>query len=142
MEQRLKEIGDWLKINGDAIYGTRPWKESRQWSEGEQPKVDYNQEFKTPYDVSKLAEKPEAGKAAIDAFFTSKGSEVYAILPRWPGREFTVRQIDAGNVKSVRLLGIDRALHYKVAGNSVIVELPELPDGLMGQPAWVLKLGR
>ncbi|MFX9458004.1 alpha-L-fucosidase, partial [Acinetobacter baumannii] len=22
----LREIGDWLTINGEAIYGTRPWK--------------------------------------------------------------------------------------------------------------------
>ena len=25
MQTRLMEIGDWLKINGEAIYGTRPW---------------------------------------------------------------------------------------------------------------------
>jgi len=140
MEQRLQEIGDWLHMNGDAIYGTRPWKQSRQWSEGAQPKIDYNQEFKTPYDVSKLSEKPEAGKAAIDAFFTSKGSEVYAILPRWPGREFTVKQIDAAKVKSVGLLGMSRPLHWKVMGDSITVMLPELPGELLGQPAWVLKL--
>lgn len=27
MQQRLLEIGEWLKINGDAIYGTHPWRE-------------------------------------------------------------------------------------------------------------------
>ena len=72
MEQRLKEIGDWLAINGEAIYGSRPWKTSRQWSAGKVPKIKYNEEFKTPYDVSKLAETPEPGKAAIDAFLLRK----------------------------------------------------------------------
>jgi len=32
MQQRLVEIGQWLQVNGEAIYGTRPW---RQTSEGE-----------------------------------------------------------------------------------------------------------
>jgi alpha-L-fucosidase len=142
MEQRLKEIGDWLKINGDAIYATRPWKESRQWSEGEQPKVDYDQRFETPYDVSQLSEKPEAGKAAIDAFFTSKGSDVYAILPRWPGKQFRLKQLAGSGVKSVVLLGDDKPLHFNAEGESVAIDLPEVPDSLMTQPAWVLKISQ
>ena len=32
MQQRLLEMGDWLKVNGDAIYGTTPW---RVHTEGE-----------------------------------------------------------------------------------------------------------
>jgi len=44
--------------------------------------VNYNAEFETAYDVSKLAAKPETGKAGIQAFFTTKGSDLYAILPR------------------------------------------------------------
>jgi len=142
MEERLLEIGSWLQVDGDAIYGTRPYKHSRQWSAGEQPKFDYNQEFNSSYDLTKLTAKPEAGKAAIEAFFTSKGDDIYAILPRWPGKQFTVNDVEGASIKSVALLGCSAPLSFRKQGNSVIVDLPELPEALRAQPAWVLKLSR
>jgi len=30
MQERLLEIGEWLKVNGEAIYGTRPWRETSE----------------------------------------------------------------------------------------------------------------
>jgi alpha-L-fucosidase len=64
MEERLHQIGDWLKVNGDAIYGTRPWKTTRQWSAGEVPKINYNAEFEHRLRRVQAGRKPEPGKAA------------------------------------------------------------------------------
>jgi alpha-L-fucosidase len=143
MEERLLEIGAWLKVNGEAIYGTKPWKATRQWSAGEVPKIDYNQEFNAAeYDVTKLTAEPAPGKAAIESFFTAKDNAVYAILPRWPGRHFTVKELAGAPLKSVALLGSTAALHFKAQAGAVTIDLPELPEPLLGQPAWVLKLSR
>jgi alpha-L-fucosidase len=90
--------------------------------------------------VSKLAGEPEPGKAALEAFFTSKGSDVFAILPRWPGKKFLLKAVSG--VKAVELLGFAGALKFRTAGSGVEIELPELPNTLLHQPAWVLKVTR
>lgn len=138
MQDRLHAMGSWLRVNGEAIYGTRPWKQNLQWNEGKRPDVKYNSEFESAYDVSKLAGPPEPGNAAIEAFFTSKGNDVYAILPRWPGNSFVLKGVSDAN--SVSLLGLNQKLTHKTQANGLRIDLPPLPDELVHQPCWVLKV--
>jgi alpha-L-fucosidase len=140
MQERLTQMGTWLNVNGEAIYGTRPWRVAKQWSAGEQPKIAYNTEFSTAYDVSKLAARPDPGKAGIEAFFTSKGTDVYAILPQWTNGRFLLK--DLSGVTRVTLLGSQGELKFKPVAGGVAVDLPDLPENLRQQPAWVLKVSR
>jgi alpha-L-fucosidase len=139
MEDRLIQMGSWLTVNGDAIYGTKPWKTAQQWTAGERPKLDYNKEYETAYDLQKLVEKPAGGKASIEAFFTAKGNDVYAILPRWPGRTFTIKDASL-KPKSVTLLGSSAPVRFQAAAGGTTVQVPDLPQELISQPMWVLKV--
>jgi alpha-L-fucosidase len=142
MEQRLAEMGAWLAVNGEAIYGTRPFAVSKQWSDGEVPKIDYNKEYDSSYDVSKLTATPAPGKASIEAFFTRKGHDVYAILTRWPGGRFVWKNAGDLTPKAVTLLGTPGPLRFTKSGSTITVDLPALPEALLAQPLWVLKLGQ
>jgi alpha-L-fucosidase len=90
--------------------------------------------------VTQLTAKQVPGKASIEAFFTAKGNDVFAILPRWPGKSFTVQKV--AGLKSVSLLGVPGTLRFQAAKGGVTVTLPDVPEDLMRQPAWVLKLSR
>jgi len=140
MQQRLKEIGDWMAVNGEAIYGTKPWKCTRQWSAGEEPKIEYNKEFSSAYEVTKLIGTPSDGKASIEAFFTAKDSNLYVILPRWPGHTFVVK--DLKSAKSVTLLGATEQLKFRSSKAGLSIDMPGLAENLLAKPGWVLKIAQ
>ncbi len=117
-----------------------PGKQRASGPPAKQPKTNYNSEYESAYDVNSLVADPAPGKARIEAFFTTKGRDLYAILPRWPGNRFTLK--DVTGVKSVTLLGIGHPLKFKAAKSGISIDLPELPEALLAQPSWVLKVAK
>jgi alpha-L-fucosidase len=63
MQQRLADMGTWLKVNGEAIYSTRKWENA--------PNV-----------------KPET-----TIYFTKKGNDLYLIVTKWQDKPIVVEGI-------------------------------------------------
>lgn len=142
MQERLLDIGKWMQINGEAIYGTTRWKIPFQWSEGIKDYKPKKEGFKTGGDIMlKLTVDPEPGYAVREIFFTHKNNTLYAILPKWPSnKKVTIKDINLSN-KKVTLLETGERLSYKNAGKNTVINLPEFdPNKIKSEYAFVIKI--
>jgi alpha-L-fucosidase len=140
MEERLLQIGDFLRANGEAIYGTHARSVSRQWSAGNVPKLEVK-EYMSEYPIRDLVDTPPAGNARIEAFFTAKNDAVYAILPRRPVREVVLDGLAAAGAVKATLLEGGQALDAVREGNRLRLRVPEaLSASLPARQAYVLKI--
>jgi alpha-L-fucosidase len=109
----LRALGEWLSVNGEAIYASRPWV---------------------------LAESTTGEGRAVR--FTRSGDGVYALvlgLGATSPRRVTLDAVDGRTVRRIRLVGLSDGLEWSAEeGDGIVVTLPErLPDS----PVTVFDLG-
>ena len=115
VQRVLLDVGAWLSLNGEAIYGTRPWR-----TYGEGPTKVAAGSF---HDTDTAKYTPE------DFRFTTKGDDVYAIGLAWPTSGEAVihalsKTVDSKPVQSIALLGSDAKLQFEQRADGLHVQLP------------------
>jgi alpha-L-fucosidase len=121
VQQVLLAVGSWLKTNGEAIYGTRPWK-----IYGEGP---------TRVASGSFHDTDTAAYTAEDFRFTAKGDTLYALELGWPAsREAVVHSFASSSlagrkVASVSLLGFEGGLKFDEQPDGLHIQLPAAAPG-------------
>lgn len=114
----LKGLGDWLKVNGEGIYATRPWPVSY----GEGP----TKEPKGGFDDHKKFEKLIYTSQDIRYTQSKDGKTVYAIVlaPVEPGKTVTLKSLKGVKVKKVSVLGAEGLVFFQKTDQGLELKAP------------------
>jgi alpha-L-fucosidase len=118
----LLAIGDWLRTNGEGIYGTRPWKIF-----GEGP---------TGVAEGHLSENKNKPFTAEDIRYTQDGKYLYAAVLDWPkNNKLIIRTLNSEmkvgtkGIASIKLLGSRENLKWTRDANGLTITLPVRKPG-------------
>jgi alpha-L-fucosidase len=118
----LEEIATWTGINGDGIYGTRPWKIF-----GEGPAMTKKNKagaFGGISDVDNI-EYTDA-----DFRFTTKGNSIYAFCLAQPKSTIRIVSMATGSslidkkIASVKILGVNEKIKWKQTPEGLMINQP------------------
>jgi alpha-L-fucosidase len=139
-QQTLLAVGEWLKVNGEAIYGSRPW---IHMGEGPMMPPEPPGDWKGG---STAIEGPRVGRQDVprpsfqDFRFTVAKGSLYAFGYKRPGGKANLTSLAAAKarVERVTLLGWTEPLKFEQNGTALSVTLPSNPTS--SQMPFVLRI--
>jgi alpha-L-fucosidase len=116
----LEEMAAWMAVNGEAIFGTRPWAVY-----GEGPSTERRPEANRFGGARDVPTKPYT---AADLRFTRKGRVLYAIALGQPAEKSQVKSLAGVRVAGVSVLGsVEQVKWTQDAGGLTIEPLAKWP---------------
>ena len=113
--EALEYAGAWLKVNGEAIYATRP-RDGDQWKEGGDVRFTRSKDGKT----------------------------IYAICLKWPDKTLALGSVRPEKDSAITMLGVLQPLAWRFdERKGLTIELPEALQDPKNRPcecAWAIKI--
>ena len=133
---RLAEIGKWLDVNGEAVYGTKPWIVYGENADSAAYKTQ--QGFKLEEKDAVFDGTPK--DVVQDIRFTTRGDVLYVIARSWRQKEVLVKSLISNKyqVKSIQLLGYNGKLKWNQSTQGTTVTIPV--QGIESIPVYVFKV--
>jgi alpha-L-fucosidase len=113
--RELETAGKWLKVNGEAIYETRP-REAGFWKQGDALRFTRSKDHKT----------------------------IYAISMAWPGKTLSIDSVKPVEGSAITMLGVSEPLRWEYdEARGLTIEIPSRLQTAANRPcefAWAVKM--
>ena len=113
--ERLKGVGAWMKVNGEAIYGTRPV---------------------APYKDGKVCLTPKPDGTVYGIYLSDAGETA-------PPAKMWLSHVQPAAGATVTIVGVPGTLRWQAVGNGVLIDIPDsIRRNPPSEHAWALRISK